>query len=277
MKLSLLAALLAAGVAAGAGIEPDCSAVAGWSQKGDVRTFVPDNLFDYMDGNAEGYILYGFRRMTGITCVSGENSIVIDISEMESPEMAYGIFAANRHPRHDVRKIGAQGQILPSRATFTKGRYYVELAAIGDRDQEDTLEAFAKKVEPMIPGTTDLPSALGWFPKGGLDPDSVRLIPRSVMGLRMLRHGYIASYEQGRAFIVPEDSADAAAVLMGKLRERLNETQAVEVADEAFTGEDRYLGRMCVARKGRYVAGFAALKSGADGAALTSALAARIP
>ncbi len=276
MKFWLIVTLLAAG-GASADIVPDCSAVPGWSQRGAVRTFGPDNLFDYMNGNAEGYLVYGFRRLTGVTCVSGENSIVIDISAMESPEMAYGIFAANRHPRHALRKIGILGQVLPSRATFAKGSYYVEVAAIGERDQTETLEAFLKKLEPLIPGTTELPAALEWFPKEGLDPDSIRLVPQSLLGLRVLRRGYIASYEQGRAFIVAEDSAAAAAAVMGRLKERLSAVEPLEVADEAFAGEDRYLGRMCVARKGRYLAGFAALKPGADGPALAAALAGKIP
>ena len=30
-----------------------------------------DNLFEYMDGNSEGYLLYGFQNMHGVTCTQG--------------------------------------------------------------------------------------------------------------------------------------------------------------------------------------------------------------
>jgi hypothetical protein len=268
-----LAAACSFGALAAADLAPDCRGVPGWEQKGEVRTFVPDNLFDYMNGNAEGYILYGFQKMTGVTCVSGGNQILIDFHEMESPEMAYGIFAANRHPRFEVRKIGVAGQVMPRRSTFAKGSYYVELAASGADDLSAPLEAFAKAIEPKVPGTSELPPALAWFPKDGLEDGSVRLVPQSVLGLRILKRGYIAKYDYGRAFIIPEATPESAAALMGQLQKRLGETATAKVAEEAFTGSDRYLGGMCVARKGRFVFGFAGLKEGEDGTARTATLA----
>ena len=273
----LVAALvLVAGAAAQAPV-PVCSAAPGGTQKDEVRTFVPDNLFDYMNGNAEGYLIYEFQRMTGITCQSGDKTILIDISEMTSPELAYGIFAANRHPRFEVAKIGIAGQIMPRRATFAKGNYYVELAANPAGDHTAALEAFVEDLQERVPGSTELPETIGWFPQDQLDPDSVRLVPQSVLGLRMLKRGYIATYDYGRAFIVAETDAEAATALMARLKERLGETEPAEIADEAFLGADRYLDRMCVVRKGRHVLGFAGLKEGHDGKAPAAALAAGIP
>ena len=111
MRVSAIALLLA-GLVCAAEPMPDCSAVSGWVQKGKVHRFVPDDLFDYMNGNAEGYFLYDFRKLTGATCRSGENTIILDLFEMASPEMAYGIFTANRHPRFETKKIGTAGQLM---------------------------------------------------------------------------------------------------------------------------------------------------------------------
>jgi hypothetical protein len=256
--------------------KPDCSAVAGWTQKGEVRSFVPDNLFEYMNGNAEGYILYDFERMTGVTCQSGENEFLIDVSEMASPEMAYGMFAANRHPKFDVKKIGLAGQIMPRRATFAKGRYYLEIAANPAKNHTAALEAFVRDLEPKVPGATEPPAALGWFPEEVLEKDSVRLVPQSVLGLRMLRRGYVAVYSYGRAFIVREASPDAAAGLFAKLKARMTGAEPAGIGEEAFLGKDKYLGQMSVARQGSFLFGFAGLKDGTDAKAVTSALAANI-
>ena len=275
--LPLSAALVLSAGAAAQGPAPDCSVVPGWTQKDEVRTFVPDNLFDYMNGNAEGYLIYEFQRMTGVTCQSGEITILIDISEMSTPELAYGIFAANRHPRYEVSKIGIAGQIMPRRATFAKGDYYVELAANPAGDHTAALEAFVADLEKRISGATELPEAIGWFPAEKLEAGSARLVPESVLGIRILKRGYVARYEYGRAFIVAESTPEAAGTVMRKLEERLGATEPAEIADEAFLGADRYLGRMCVTRKGRYVAGFAGLAEDHDGKAPTTALAANIP
>ncbi|HSB16231.1 MAG TPA: DUF6599 family protein, partial [Bryobacteraceae bacterium] len=66
--------------------KPDCSVVPGWEQAGPARMYTADNLFDYMNGNAEGYVIYSFHKMDGVTCKSGENTFVFDVSEMGSPE-----------------------------------------------------------------------------------------------------------------------------------------------------------------------------------------------
>lgn len=273
-----LVILIAAGaaLAAEAPVAIDCAAVPGWTQQGEVRSFGPDNLFEYMNGNAEGYLIYDFRRMTGVTCRSGDDTILIDLSEMASPELAYGIFSANRHPQFEVRKIGAAGQVMPRRATFVKGNYYVELAANPARDHRAALEAFARHLAQRLPGTDEPPAALGWFPKSGLEESSVRLVPQSVLGLRLLRRGYVATYDYGRAFIVTEETPEAAAAVLAKLKARWSPAETVAAGEEAYTGNDRILGRMCAGRKGRYIFGFAGLKEGEDAAARLAALAANI-
>lgn len=270
-----LAALFAAATLAAQ--TPDCSLVPGWTQKGPVRNFVSDNLFEYMDGNAEGYLIYRFVKMTGITCENGGDSIVFDVSEMADADAAYGIFASNRDPKAPVQKIGMAGQIVPRRAFFAKDKYYAEFAANPEKDHTPALTAFATAMEKRISGRTTLPEAIAWFPTEKLqEGTTIRLIPESVLGIRLLKRGYVAQYEYGKGFVVAEDTPQSAAEVMAKLKTRIGETQPAKIADEAFTATDRYLGRMCVVRKGRYITGYANLAESQNGEALSSALAAKI-
>ena len=268
-ELALL--LLPAGWAADV---PDCRAVAGWQQKGAVRTYAPDTLYDYMNGNSEGYLIYQFVRMTGVTCTSGGDTIVIDISEMSDPESAYGIFCANRDPQQPDEKIGMAGQIKPRRATFVKDKYYVEMAANPAKDHTPALKAYVALIEPKIAGRTDIPDTISWFPSEKLVAGSVRLVPESVLGIRILKRGYVGQYETGKAFVLREASAEAAAGVMEKLRSRIGHTTPAKLGDEAFEATDKYLGKMFVFRKGRFLGGTAGM---ADGGPVASALAARIP
>jgi hypothetical protein len=105
-----------------------------------------------MDGNAESYLLYGFVHMPGITCTSGEKKFVIDLSEMEDSDLAYGMFASNRDPNQAVAKIAMGGQVQGRRASFAKGKYYVEIAASPDGDYSAQWQAFVSKMEPIVPG-----------------------------------------------------------------------------------------------------------------------------
>jgi hypothetical protein len=266
MKALLLGVAIAA---AGAAQVPTCTLVPEWTQQGGARTYDASNLFEYMDGNAEGYLIYGFVGMHGVTCIKGGDSILIDISEMQDADSAYGIFSANRDPRLPLDAVGAGGQITSRRAVFTKDRFYVELAANPEKDHSPALRAFAAALDKLLPGSNALPAALSWFPAEGLA--SVRLIPESVLGLRLLKRGYVAEYPFGKAFVVRETSPEAAAEVMDKLRARFGQT------GDPLRMTDRYLGRLCFMHKGPYLAGYANVAEGNDPAVLSRALVARLP
>ena len=255
---------------------PPCAAVPGWSQHGDARSYDADNLFEYINGNAEGYVLYHFVGMKGITCASGDMTLNIDISEFEDAEFAYGMFTSTRDPRLPTEKIGVTGQVTQRKGFFTKDKYYVEISANPEKDHSATLRAFLSVIEKNIQGRTTLPDAFGWFPTENLAPDSIRLVPESVLGLRLLKSGYVAQYRAGKGFLVRESSPEAAAQVFAKLRERFGQASAVPIGDEAFTAGDKYLNGLCVFRKGAFIGGFANLPEGLNGVAETGNLAANV-
>jgi Family of unknown function (DUF6599) len=271
---SFFLVIIVASTASATGLA-DCHLVPGWGQEGAARTFGPDNFFEYLDGEAEGYLIYDFLQLENPACKSGSDTLVIDVSEMSDAEGAYGLFLARLDPRQPIARIGMGGQIQSRRAAFAKGKYYVELNAPTDTDRTSILQTFAVAIEKRISGRAVPPDAVGWFPADKLT--SVRLIPESVLGIRLLERGYVAQYEMGKAFVVVEASPESAAAVMTKLRQRFDRTLPAQVADEAFEARDPYLGGLCFFRKGRYIAGLANLPEGTHPAELAARLAARLP
>ena len=273
----LFSLLLAAGTA-GAQDYLNCHFASGWEPSGAKRQYVADNLFEYRDGAAEGYLSFGFVRMQGITCTSGGNTLDIDVSDMGDPDQAYGMFAANMNTSMPVAKIGMGGQIQKQSASFAKGKYFVELvevAADPDSDDTATMKAFVDKMLGLLEGRETPPEVLDWFAKEDLT--SVRLIPESVLGLRELKRGYVAKYKQGQGLIVQETSPEAAMAVMKSLRERFAGATPVKVGDEGFQGTAKYLNGICFFRKGKTVGGYTNLPKPEDAAAQAGKLAARIP
>lgn len=278
MKLLSLAGAILFVPALGAQNLLDCHAVPGWEQTGTARQYTPDNLFDYRDGAAEGYLQFGFARMQGVDCKSGANTMAIDVSEMTDAEMAFGMFSANRDPNVPVAKIGIGAQVQSQSLSFAKGKYYVELVvtdAAPDADFTTALKGFAANIEAKLTGESTLPDELTWFPSEGLT--EARLMPESVLGLRVLKRGYVAKYAQGQAFVVKEESAESAAAVMKALREKFGAVTAAKLGDEAFQGKVQYLDGICVFRKGRYLGGFANAPDAAEANARATQLLARIP
>ena len=253
---------------------PACNLVPGWTPQGALRNYSQDNLFEYMDGNAEGYLLYGFQTMQGVSCQKGEATLVIDISDFGDADSAYGFFSNTHDPGKPVERIGMGGQIVPRRAIFAKGKYYVEIAANPEGDYTAILKDWTAALEKTLEGSSEPPAALGWFPPE--KQQGMRLVPESVLGLRLLERGYVAQYDTGKAFVVAVESPAAAAALMEKLRARFGDNTPAKIGDEAFQATDQYLGRLCIFRKGRYVAGYGNIAEGQDGVALSTALLQRI-
>jgi hypothetical protein len=273
----LLTILFAVGLAHGQDYL-NCKFAPGWEPSGSKRQYAADNLYDYKDGAAEGYLIFGFDRMQGITCESAGNTMDIDVSEMNDADSAYGMFAANRDPKLPIASIGMGGQVQRQSASFAKGKYYVEIvivAANPDSDQTATLQAFVTGIAQHLEGRNSAPETLEWFPKDNLT--SARLIPESVLGLRLLKRGYVAKYKEGQAFIVLEASPESAADVLKKLRERFNGSSSVQVGDEGFQAQAQYLEGICVFRKGRYLAGYANLSEPQQATSEAAKLAARIP
>jgi hypothetical protein len=273
----LLSVLLSAGLAR-AQFSLDCHLAPGWEASGPVRLFTAENLYDYKDGAADGYLSYGFARMSTIDCKSSADTLTIDVSEMNDADAAYGLFTSNRDPRLPIAPIGMGGQIQPQSATFAKGNYYIEIVEVADNPNADhaaVMQAFATGIEQRLQGRETAPEALQWFPKENFD--SVRLVPESVLGLKLLRRGYVARYKQGQAFVVLESSPESAAEVFKKLRAHFDGATPAQIGNEAFQAKAPYLDGICVFRKGRYIAGYANLPDAQQAAALAAKLAARIP
>jgi hypothetical protein len=273
----LLSLLLAAGKA-GAQDYLNCHFASGWEPSGAKRDYVADNLFEYKDGAAEGYLSFGFVRMKGITCASGGSTLDIDVSEMGDADSAYGMFAANLDTGLPVAKIGMGGQVQKQSASFAKGKYYVELvevAANPDSDDTATMKAVVATMLEHLEGRETPPEALDWFAKEDLT--QVRLVPESVLGLRELKRGYVAKYKQGQGVIVQEESPDAAAAVLKSLRERFAGATPVKVGDESFQATAKYLNGICFFRKGKTIGGYTNLPKAQDSVAQAAKLAARIP
>jgi hypothetical protein len=173
-----------------------------------------------------------------------------------------------------VEKIGTEAQIVPRRAILVKDKYFVEIGS--SREQADVLRSAVRAMEKRIPGSSEPPEALTWFPQEKLVPGSVRMVPESVLGIGALKRGYIAEYADGKAFLVRETTPESAAEVMNKLRARIGGTAPVKIADEGFEAADKYLGRLCFFRKGRMIGGLTGLAQGADAVVLTAKLASSV-
>jgi hypothetical protein len=272
----LMAVLACAGTAA-AQDYLNCNFASGWQPQGPKRAYTAEDLFEYKDGAAEGYLQYGFAKMQGITCAKDGSTIDIDVSEMSDSDSAYGMLMANVDQSLPMEKIGIGGQVQKQSAIVAKGKFYVELvetAAKADADDSAFLRERATKILEQLEGGSEPPRTIAWFVPDDLV--QVKMVPESVLGLKQIKRGYAAKYKQGQAFISEQATVEEAAALVKALKEKFVSATA-SIGEEGFTAKAKYLDDICVFRKGRIVAGTANYSDSDIALAQAKKLAARIP
>jgi len=218
--------------------------------------YEPDNLWQYIDGAADLYLLYGFRKLITTEYAFGadSSSANVEIYCMESPTHAFGIYAAERSPEEQPVAIGVQGQLGPDVLNFYKGPYYVKMTSFASsKDVSASLAQMGRSIADKIPGGFKEPEVFRYFPVENKVKQSERYIPTNFLGQSYLENGYLCDYasDQGtyQIFLVPLESDTAAQAVLRKYRLFL-ESQEYKIVHQGD-------GNVVIAEKEHFVLAFA--------------------
>jgi hypothetical protein len=155
---------------------PDGPELRGWAKDGDPQFFEGKDLFIYIDGGAEIYFEYGFRRVIVQDYRNDAGSrLSIEIFEMESTDSAYGMFTFKRSPRGEAVALGDECQLADYYLNLCKGRYLVTITSL---DQEaaakEGLAGLARLVEKKLSERGQSPGLISLLPEGDQQPQSIR-------------------------------------------------------------------------------------------------------
>jgi len=148
---------------------PAGNETAGWKAMDKPQAFDKETLFNYIDGGAEIYLEYGFRRLV-VQDYRNESkgSVVIEIFEMEGSPGALGMYTFKSASAGSEVSIGQGCQLADYYLNFWKGNYLVTLT--GSDETSATLEGLktlGAAVAGRIPVTGDAPKALSVLPEPG--------------------------------------------------------------------------------------------------------------
>ena len=261
----------------------------GWAPTEPLRSYFPDDLFEYIDGAAESYLSYDFRELVvaDLEKTGAAATLTLEIYDMGTPLNAFGIYAAERYPDNAAVPVGVMGYFEGEALNFLAGRFYVKMLAFGlGQGTEPFLREAGLKVASRIKTAGGLPALVLAFPKEGLVARSEKYIKKNFMGYEFLRDGYVAAYKAGEGeiegfFIDGRSEKDAEA-----MRARLVETlaadgQAPETIPLGVRVRSRFGQTLFVGRVGAVVCGAMRVPAGLEAAGqsllrtLTVALAER--
>ena len=201
---------------------PETGAAPGWSRDGEPEEYAGEDLYAYIDGGAEIYQEYGFRRVVlqDYKNVSGK-SVSLEVFEMETPAAAYGMFTFKRSGKGKSIPLGSGADLEDYYLNFWKGRFVVTLTGFDETAATiDGILAVGGAVDAKIAGQSDLPALVEALPEAGLKRGSVKYL-KGLLGLNNVYPFYTArglnfleaikgDYEGGAMLIVMDHGSAAA-------------------------------------------------------------------
>ncbi|MEJ2050823.1 MAG: hypothetical protein P8Y60_13490, partial [Calditrichota bacterium] len=141
-----------------------------WTLDGEVEEYRPENLFQYIDGEAEMYNDYGFVDMITAYYINDQRTDLafsLDIYDMGSPLNAFGIYSAYRRPDLRFAPFGKEATVSSTNIRLYKGRYFVQVnvGAI-DTVAAQAIRNCARDVAGKLP-SGGAPAELSWLPADG--------------------------------------------------------------------------------------------------------------
>lgn len=257
----------------------------GWALDGNIKTFNSENLYKYINGEAELYLSYGFEMLAAGVYISKESpdkALAVNVYKMGSPLDAFGVYSRNCDPDAADAKIGNGSFVNDSQLMFYKDKYFVQLSASGPVNPE--AKAFiecAKEISKKIPGGTSRPRELDLLNIPGTIPRTETYISQSVLGYAFFKKGMttqaILGGDKIKIFIIFGESHKDADDMLNSYSDYLKDAEA-ELQPAGTSGKITFITRdplykgFVIRKSGRYLIGASNLKDPLKGLALLDAI-----
>lgn len=255
----------------------------GWVLIEGPRIYTQKTLFEHINGQAELFFKYGFRKsIFGIyqDKKNSQNQIELDIYDMGSVLQAFGIFSRFRNEDRPIG-IGLDSFLDDRSAFFYKGRYFVMLYAT--EPNLSFLREWAIRISSRISDHSPPPKEISYFPKNGLKWGSIQYFPEGLLGHQFLKKGFQGTYiekvevkakvevedkdrtkiegKEFHLFLVIFKNSDEAMNGLNAYRNHLLKKGKIHSGAsnrfgyKTLKGDDPYQGQVIVVHKGSYLVG----------------------
>lgn len=235
--------------------------IEGFTRSNDVVSYRPDNLFEYINGAAELYLMYDF---SGLNLQQyrdkDENTITIEIYDHKTVNNSFGIYSQERPYECEYLDIGARATYMEGYLNFYQGRYYVKIAGynLGAKDR-DYLTSTAKKVSGLLKEETSSPAMLALFPEKAKVANREEFIPKDFLGYSFFTKAFTAEYQDTgsttyKLFIIETPDRANLEKSIGEYKKAANIKNDI-MKDGIHEVDDQYQGKLLISVTGKYIVG----------------------
>jgi len=219
--------------------------------------YVPDTLFEYINGGAELFLAYGFVELMVTQFIEEGNPahrVTLEIYNMGSVENAFGVSKAEQGGDPYTLPGGAEGRLGNGMLQFYKGPLYVNIfLPPTSKAFPAVAEQFGKTIESRIKGSFSRPDVFNLLPLPDRRAGSENYTNKDFLGQPFFTRIASAHYSQGEktytVFLSTKPDTEAAESLR-KYKEYLIQEKAYlgELPDgmPGFAGRDPYYGNCAI-------------------------------
>jgi len=194
-------------------------AVAGWSIVEQPLRFTPENLYTFINGEAELYRPYGVAYAVFANYVQeGRDSRILnaEVFKLRSPLDAFGVYSLCRFRKAQPVTLGNAACLGSTQLAFFQGSYFGRVTAWEKSDESThAMLASARTIVEALPeGVSPLPE-LDLLALEDVALETAKYAAKDLLGLPFLKNGLTAQAEvagkAARVFVALGDSCDDAA------------------------------------------------------------------
>lgn len=244
---------------------PAANEVQGWTVSREPKSYTADNLWEAIDGAADGFVAYGVQEVVTANYKQpgSGNEAAVEIYQMKDALNAYGKYSEERNPDYRFVGVGNEAYSGGTSLNFWKGPYYVKITSFQPNETlAQEMVKLARSVAAKVPEAGAEPRELSYFPKQNQIPHTTRYLPKDVLGQAYFTNGFEARYKAGTTesrlvLIVLDTPADAQSAI-ARYRQSVSkdgkDTRDVATPGEGgFAGRDRFYGNVAAVRQGRNI------------------------
>jgi hypothetical protein len=244
---------------------PAANEVQGWAMSRAPQSYTADNLWEAIDGAADGFVAYGVQDVVTANYKQAGtgNEAAVEIYQMKDALNAYGKYSEERNTDYRFIDVGNEGYSGGTSLNFWRGAYYVKITSFQPNDAlAQEMVKLAQSVAAKVPEAGTEPLELSCFPKPNQIPHTGRYLPKDVLGQAYFTNGFEARYKaatkESRLVLIVLDTPARAQEAIARYRQSVSKdgrnTRDLPTPGEGgFAGKDRFYGIIAAVRHGRHV------------------------
>jgi uncharacterized protein DUF6599 len=176
--------------------EINFSQIKNWTAADTIDQYDFSNLWEYINGAADLFIMYGFQNLHSCEMSSSDIEVVVDVYNMGNRLNAFGMYKTERGDIKDKLNIGVEAVITsPNQSLMLKDIYYIKVNVYEGELSSEKNQSLLGSIAEFLPGSNEFPTEFELLPSENKIENTENFAKEGYLGLSELTNCLYAEYE----------------------------------------------------------------------------------